>query len=206
MVTTVSFRDEAGEVVDVAVGVVAEDAAPQPDGVRRAQVVGKGLFVVHARHVRIALLHLAEQAFFGGEDGARAVDVDRSAFEDDAVSSESGRISRRMRGPFSRVLGARVGFWRFRHQAADFLVVPPVGIFCPGVEAKLEGERSRALLGLSGSETRTHMVLLATRQEDAAGVAQPDAVGGPAMEADVGRKGIGSFEHSARLSGGSSIR
>src|SRR5271166_800830 len=117
-----------------------------------------------------------------------------------------------MRVPhFSRVLGARKPALSlskggdFRHQAADFVIVAPVGIFCPGVEAKLESERSRALLGLSGSETRTHMVLLATRQEDAAGVAHPDAIGRPAMEADVGRRGIGSFEHPARLSGRSRI-
>ena len=73
----------------MAVGVVAEDAASEPDGVRRAEVVGKRFFVVHARHVRIALLHFAQQAFFGGEDGAGAVDVDGAAFEDDALAERS---------------------------------------------------------------------------------------------------------------------
>ncbi len=74
-------RDEAGQVVDVAVGVVADDAASQPDGVRRAQIIGESFFVVDSRHVRIAFLHFAEQAFFGGENCAQSVDVDRAAFE-----------------------------------------------------------------------------------------------------------------------------
>ena len=58
--------------------------APEPDRVRCAQIVGEGLLVVNARHMRIALLHLAQQAFFGGEDRASAVDVDRPALEHDA--------------------------------------------------------------------------------------------------------------------------
>src|ERR1700684_1515062 len=45
---------------------------------------------------------------------------------------------------------------------------------------------------------------LATFQEDAAGVAQPYAVGGPAVKPDVGGKSICSFEHFARLPGGRS--
>ena len=85
--------DEAGEVVDVAVRVVAEDAAAEPDRVRRAEVVGENFFVVFARHAGVALLHLAEQAFFGGEDGAASVDVDGAAFEHDAGVVTSGRIS-----------------------------------------------------------------------------------------------------------------
>ena len=39
------------------------------------------------------------------------------------------------------------------------------------------------------------------REEDAAGVAQPDAVGGPAMKADVGGKSVGAFENFAQLAG-----
>jgi hypothetical protein len=49
--------DEAGEVVDVAVSVVAEDAAAEPDGVRGAEVIGEELLVVFAVHVGIALLN-----------------------------------------------------------------------------------------------------------------------------------------------------
>ena len=91
------FRDEASQVVDVAVSVIAENAASQPDGVRRAEVIGKRFFVVHACHVRIALLHLAQQAFFGGQNRTRAVDVNRSAFEHDALPAGNGMNFARMR-------------------------------------------------------------------------------------------------------------
>ena len=122
-------RNEAGEVVDVAVGVVAGDAASQPDGVGRAQVVGKSFFVMNARHVGIAFLDFAEETLFGGKDCAGSVDIDRAAFEHDARRASANR---------SNLLG--VG--GFRHQGADFFVMPPVGIFRPGVEAELEGKRA----------------------------------------------------------------
>ena len=75
--------DETRQVVYVSMGVVAEDAASQPDGVRRTQIIGESFFVVNAAHVRIALLHFAEQAFLRGQNRSRAVDVDGSAFEHD---------------------------------------------------------------------------------------------------------------------------
>jgi len=71
-----ALPDEARKIVDVAVSVVAEDAASQPNGVRRAEIVGKGLLVVNPRHVGIALLLFAEQAFFRGQDRACTIDVD----------------------------------------------------------------------------------------------------------------------------------
>src|SRR5208337_2796353 len=115
--------DEAGEVVHVAVGVVAEDAFAEPDHVRRSEMRSKDFFVVLARHAGIALLHFAEQAFFGGEERAAAVDVDRAAFEHHASVAvkwtdflDCGSV---------------------RHEAADFFVVPPVGIFRPGVKARV---------------------------------------------------------------------
>src|ERR1700751_1503669 len=43
-------------------------------------------------------------------------------------------------------------------------------------------------------------LLLHGLQENAAGVAQPDAVSGPAMEADIVREGIAALENSAGLS------
>ncbi len=78
------WSDEAGEVVDVTVGIVAEDAFAEPDRVRCTEVVGEELFVVGAGHAWIALLDFAEQAFFRGEERAASVDVDGAAFEDDA--------------------------------------------------------------------------------------------------------------------------
>ena len=36
-------------------------------------------------------------------------------------------------------------------------------------------------------------------QEDAAGVAQPDAIRGPVVKSDIVRESVGALEHSARL-------
>jgi hypothetical protein len=79
--------DEAGDVVDVAVGVVAGAAAVEPDGALDAEVVVEGLFELCARDAGVALLDVREQALFGGEQQARAVDVDAAAFEDEALAS-----------------------------------------------------------------------------------------------------------------------
>ena len=72
------------------------------------------------------MLDLAEQAFFGGEDGAFSVDVDGAAFKDDA-----------------RVVVHGTDFFYVGdggHEGADFLVVGDIGIFGPGGEAEVEGE------------------------------------------------------------------
>ena len=120
--------DEAGEVVDVAVGVITGDATAEPDSVLSAQIVGENFFVIFARHAGVALLHFAEETFFGGEDGAASVDVDGSAFEDDASVVRDG-----------------ADFFNagdVRHQAADFVVVTPVEVFRPGVEAEFIREQA----------------------------------------------------------------
>src|ERR1039458_4640374 len=99
---------------------------------RRAEVVGEELFVVAAGHAWIALLDFAEQAFFGGEERAVAVDVDGSAFEDDAGVAV-------LWADFTSAGG--VG-----HLGADLFVVAVVGVFGPGVEAEFES------LHIEGSE------------------------------------------------------
>ena len=58
----------------------------------------------------------------------------------------------------------------------------------------------RNLAGLrpwTAEDGRPHMSFF---QEDAAGVAQPDTVGGPAMKSNVRGESIGALEHSAGLS------
>ena len=82
--------NEARDVVDVAVGVVAGAAAMQPESLADAEVIVKGLFQLLARDARVALLNLREQALFGCDENAFAVDVDRSAFEDEAVLASIG--------------------------------------------------------------------------------------------------------------------
>ena len=84
------FGDEAGDVVDVAVGVVAGAAFVEPEGLFDAEVVVEGLLEVLAgfgfvAEAGVALLDFGEEALFGGEEEAGAVGVDAAAFEDEAV-------------------------------------------------------------------------------------------------------------------------
>ena len=82
--------DEAGDVVDVSVGVVAGAASVEPEGLVDAEVVVEGLLEGGASlglvaEARVALLDRGEEALFGGEEDAGAVGVDGAAFEDDAM-------------------------------------------------------------------------------------------------------------------------
>ena len=77
------WADEACDVVDMAMGVVARDSAPQPDDVVDAEIGLERPFDVPAVQSRVPRLHYrVEQALFGGQRGPRAVDVDAPAFED----------------------------------------------------------------------------------------------------------------------------
>jgi len=42
---------------------------------------------LRAAHAGIALLHLAEQTLFGGEQDALAIHIDRAAFEDEVAGT-----------------------------------------------------------------------------------------------------------------------
>src|SRR6266404_611581 len=82
--------DEAGEIVDMAVRVVAGDSIFQPENLGDSEIAAEDVSVIFAGESVIALLALAEQAFFGGEQGAAAVDVDAAAFEHDAAALVDG--------------------------------------------------------------------------------------------------------------------
>ena len=163
-VLTIDGGDEAGDVVDVAVRVVAGAASVEPEGLVDAEVVVEGLFELLAAEAGVALLDLGEEAFFGGEQNACSVGVDGAAFEDDAVVSG-----------FGLELGQVV---ELRYAVRDLVVVVVVWILGPGVELPV-GDGS---------------VACRVFEEDGAGVAEPDAVGGPAMEVDAGEVGSGSVE------------
>src|SRR5208282_3378969 len=85
-----------------------------------------------AVHGRVALLRGREQAFFGGDERAAAVDVDRSAFEHDAVlvfrGLAEGINDERMHDAYASSL---------RHPLADFCVEFVIRILGPGVELKV---------------------------------------------------------------------
>ncbi len=167
----------------MSVSIVAEDAASQPDRMRRAQVVGERLFVLNAGHVRIAFLHFAEQALFGRENGSCSVDVDRTAFQDNACAQREWPDFVCMRS--------------LCHVASDFLVMTPVGVLRPRVKPKLEGKRLRRDMAGVGAR--------ATLQKDTAGVAHPNAVRRPTVKADISGEGIASIKDSARLPGCRSV-
>ena len=60
-------RNKAGNVVDMAVSIVADDAAIEPDGVVDAEIVVKDALELLAADAGVALLHVAQLTFFGGE-------------------------------------------------------------------------------------------------------------------------------------------
>src|SRR5208282_6873734 len=77
--------DEAGDVIDVAVSVVAGDTAIEPDDRLRTKIVGKELFISRAVHGRVALLSGREKALLSGDESPAAVDIDRSTLQHDTT-------------------------------------------------------------------------------------------------------------------------
>src|ERR1019366_8720138 len=139
--------------------VVARDSAIEPDDGRRAKIVGEQLLIGRPVHGRVAVLGGREQAFFSGEQSAAAIDVDRSAFEHDAVLSAER--------PYNASAGG------LRHALSNFFVMLVIRVLGPGVELKVQSEEPR--IGVIGGR----------RQEDAAGVARPYAIGAPAVKANI---------------------
>src|ERR1019366_10696530 len=113
-----------------------------------------------------------------GDESATSVDVDRSALEHNAVFFAEREYSACASG--------------LRHALANFLVKFVIGIFRPCVELKVQSEQPRIGMMMRGGR----------RQEDAARVASPDAIGAPAVKANIigecARKRARFFEHRAR--------
>ena len=72
----------------MAVSVVATYAGAQPDHVLDSKIIREDLFVISAFHLRIALLDFAKQALLGREQRALTVNVNGSAFQDNALLAE----------------------------------------------------------------------------------------------------------------------
>lgn len=166
-VLTIDGGDEAGDVVDVAVRVVAGAAAVEPEGLVDAEVVVEGLLELLAADAGIALLDFREEAFFGGEQDACAVHVDGAAFEDEAMVADCGL-------EFGQAV-------ELRHVVRNLVVSVVVRVLGPGVELPVgDGDLARGVF-----------------DEDGAGVAEPDAVGGPMVEVEAGEVGSGAEEDAA---------
>ena len=81
-----AWSDEAGDVVDMSMGVVACDTSAQPDDRIHAEMVVEHTFHVVPSQARVAdLHHRIEQAFLGRQSGTLPVDVDAAPFEYDAA-------------------------------------------------------------------------------------------------------------------------
>src|SRR5207244_6031553 len=121
--------DEAGNVVHVAVRIVAGDAGTEPDHFLDSQIIGEGFFVVFALHARVALLNFAQKTLFSRQKSSLAVHVDGTAFEDHAVFAERG-AERGM--DFFYASGGR-------HEAADFFFLSPFRSLGSRIEIPLDG-------------------------------------------------------------------
>ena len=154
---------EAGDVVDVAVGLLGVDAVLDPDDLRDVEVllelvlhvalelVGPGLVLGHA-----GVAAGVEQAHLGGHEGALAVDVDGAALDDQRL----GTIATHAR--------------ELCHLEGDLLVLVP-------------GEVEAVLEAAVGVEVPVDGADLARVVDDVggAGVADPGVVGGHLDHVDV---------------------
>jgi len=165
--------DEAGDVIDVAVGVVSGTATMEPDGLLDAEMLTEGSLQLLTGDTGVALLDLRQEALFCGDKGASAVDVYAAAFEDQAMT-----------GNLWLALWHRV---KAGYLLGDLVVATPVIVLGPGVEAPV-GEGRFSSGGLS---------------EDGAGVTEPDAVCGPGVEVEAGEVSSATFADGfcAALSG-----
>ena len=165
------FCYEAGDVIDVAVGVVAGAAAVEPEDLVDAEVVVEGLFELGAGDTGVAGLDVGEEALFGGEEDAGAVGVDASAFEDEPVLRSVGE------GDCGLCAGHGI---EAGDVSGDLVVVEVVGVLGPGVELPVgDGDLASR-----------------TRDEDRAGVAEPDAVSTPGVEVQASEVSALAAEHA----------
>src|SRR6185312_3577499 len=118
-------RGEAGDVVNVTVRIIAGDAAVEPDDLVDGEVVVKGALKLLASDARIALLHAAEKALFGGEQRTGAAGVDGAALEDKPVLRTILVLNRRLPLGQAEKAGDAI---------RQLIVERPIGIFSPAVK------------------------------------------------------------------------
>ena len=156
--------DEARQIVDVPVGVVAGDAVAEPQHLAHAQVLAEHALQLLARDAGVARLDRAQQALLGGQQRPAAVDVDAAPLEDDPARA-------RVRRPASAARRRRRS--RRASQLADGVVALVVGVLRPAVELPV-GQRD-----LTGVAVRSRL------HEQRAEVARPAAIGRDAKEVDL---------------------
>ena len=78
---------EPGDVVHVAVRVVADASLAEPDRSAHAEPLAEQSLVVHRGQPWVAHLDVAEQPFLGHEQQTLPVDIDAAAFEDNLAAA-----------------------------------------------------------------------------------------------------------------------
>ena len=139
----------------MAVGFIVEQAVRQPDHGVDGQVRGENRLDVLAPQMRVAVL--VQQALFGGDQRAFAVDVDRAAFQHEAFGAVT------------------VAVFDFEDLAGHLVVAVPRPVqaaveAAPGVEGPVHAAHFTAGVG----------------DEGRAGIAHPGVVGADFHQADIG--------------------
>ncbi len=65
----------------MAVGIISGDSVPQPERVGAPEIIAENLFHIFPCEPRVARLDVAQQAFFGCQNGTRAIHVDTAALQ-----------------------------------------------------------------------------------------------------------------------------
>src|ERR1700678_3485209 len=113
--------NETSDVVHVAMRIIPGYATVHPQNLVDAEIVVEDALQILAGKARIALLHSAQQALLGCDEGAAPVDVNASTFQNHAV------VGWKHRSP----AGQAEQFGSLRRQ---LVVQLPVRILRPGIE------------------------------------------------------------------------
>ncbi len=164
--------DEPRDVIYVTMRVVAGAAAVEPKYLIDAEVFGEDLLQLFARHTRVPLLHLTEQALFCCQYGTRAIHVNRTTLQHHAAAFAIGFDE--------RLKGTHVS--QQRNVLGDAVVALPVWVFGPRVELPI-GQRSLAIWFFDKDRSR---------------VSQPDAVSCPVVKVQPRQVRAGSQQDAPR--------
>jgi hypothetical protein len=130
--------DEAADVVDVSVGVVARDARAEPQDLADAEVARQGALDAAPAEAWVARLQRLEEALFGRDEGAAAVHVDGAAFEHQVAASGA-------RQPTGQTEEGG-------HDATETAIVPVIRVLRPAIEAPVHERTGR--VGVAAHDLR----------------------------------------------------
>ena len=167
--------DEAGHVVDVAVGLVGVDAVAQPEDLFAAEIVAEHMLDRAAVHGGVA--PLGQQAHLSREHRTLAVDMDRPALEHEALGAVG------------------IDTLQLAHLLRDLIVeipreIEPVDQTAPGVERPVHGAQTAAVVDEKRRTAVADPRVVARHLDDAHGARQALARGLVLRRADADRHGF----------------